>query len=247
MNDNFKMVEHRPFPLNPMPWIMTQTWKDVLFLHWPVEEQLLRKYIPDSLDLDVYEGKAWLGFLPFEVRGMRPRLMPTLPFIGSFLELNVRTYVKYKGKPGVYFFSLDASKLAVVTMAKIGYALPYRYAEMKIERKDQEIILSSDRKHGKQSEHFQCSYRPVSPVYFSKEGSLDHWLTERYCLWTVRGKNLTRSDIHHTKWELQTADVTLRANTMAGFLPSSIFNTEPIAHYCKSKQAYFWPPILENN
>lgn len=247
MNDDLKMVDHRPFSLNRLPWVMTQTWEDVLFLHWPVDEQLLRKHIPETLELDVYEGKAWLGIVPFEVKGMRPRLLPTFPFIGSFLELNVRTYVKYKGKPGVYFFSLDTSNFVVVTMAKIGYALPYRHAEMKIERKHQEIILSNNWKDEKQSEHFQCTYTPVSPIYYSEKGTLDHWLTERYCLWTVRGNMLMRTDIHHTKWELQNAEVALHHNTMASFLPTSIYDKVPVAHYCQSKQAYFWPPIIENN
>lgn len=240
-------TSHRPFPLPKVPWILQQTWDDVLFLHWPVSEAILRDHIPAQLDLDRYEGTAWVSLVLFEVNGMRPRALPPIPFVHSFLELNVRTYVTYKGKPGIYFFSLDANSRLAVRMARIGYSLPYHLAKIELKRKTGKIEFSSSRIHkNKPKESLQTIYRPTAEGYFAKKGTLDYWLTERYCLWTQKGRRLFRTDILHEKWKLQKAEVEIQKNSMAHFLPASSLSSDPVIHYSPSKRVLFWPPLPED-
>ncbi|PLR95317.1 YqjF family protein [Bacillus sp. T33-2] len=247
MHEELLTTSHRPFPLPNLPWVMTQRWDNVLFLHWPVPAEALINKIPDSLELDLYNGTAWIGIVPFHVKGMRLRAMPPVPMLSSFLELNVRTYVKYKSRTGVYFFSMDADSRLAVMGAKATYNLPYMNAKMSIGREDGLVKFFSKRQQeGQPDESFDCHYKPVSSIYFSGEGSLDEWLTERYCLWTENGKKLIRTDIHHKKWRLQKAEAHIRDNTMARFLPPSILKTEPLIHYSLTQQALFWPPIAED-
>ena len=126
------------------PWIMTQEWHHVLFLHWPVSPEEIRKHIPAELELDLYEVKAWIGLVFFEVKGNRPRFIPPFPGLQSYLELNVRTYVTYKGKAGVHFFSLDANHPFIVKLTTFSNFLPYRNAEIILNK--QKKIFSIDSK-----------------------------------------------------------------------------------------------------
>lgn len=237
--------EHRPYPLPNLPWVSTQRWENVLFLHWPVLPKVLAPYIPHKLQLDLYDGAAWLGFVYFLVRGMRPRIMPALPCISSYLQLNVRTYVTYKGKPGVYFFNLDVDSKLACLLAGTVYSLPFRKAKMKMDKQGDYINMVSMWTNGVFTEEMSCSYAPVSSVFQAQINTLDYWLLERYCLWNIREEKIVRTDIHHTKWCLQRAEAILHSNSLAQFLPRTLFEVHPFVHYAASKQALFWLPVKE--
>lgn len=225
---------------------MKQRWDDVLFLHWPVQPELLRPLLPKGVELDLFEGNAWIGFVFFEVNGLRPRLIPPIPFVNTFPELNVRTYIRRNGKPGVYFLSMDATNKIAIKMARATYSLPYLYADISLKRSATSVSLSSIRKERDfPRESLQVKYKPTGENIPNEEGSLTHWLVERYCLWSVIGDELCRTDIHHPKWVVEAVEVELATNTMAQFLPREIFSIPPIAHYSLSKTALFWPPVKE--
>ncbi|MGH8637044.1 MAG: YqjF family protein, partial [Burkholderiales bacterium] len=129
-------VEHRPWPMPDGPWIMTQSWHDLLFAHWPLPQDALRDNVPDTYPIDTFGGHAWIGVIPFHMTNVAPRGIPALPWVSAFPELNVRTYVTVGGKPGVFFFSLDAGNPIAVRAARTLFSLPYYSAEMHVDAKD---------------------------------------------------------------------------------------------------------------
>ena len=129
---------HRPWPLPTGPWIMSQSWHDLLFAHWPIDASHLRPLIPAALEIDKFQGEAWIGVVPFRMSGVRLRATPALPTLSAFPELNVRTYVTHGGKPGVWFFSLDAANAIAVSVARAWFHLPYFNARMTL-RKSQRL------------------------------------------------------------------------------------------------------------
>ncbi|WP_165769032.1 YqjF family protein [Virgibacillus profundi] len=233
-----KSIEHREYPLPKGPWIMMQKWDHLLFMHWPVSPEIMEARLPPGLKLDTYDGDAWITIIPFKVSAMRLRKMPQLPYLGSFLELNVRTYVKHNGISGIYFFSLDASKLHVVIGARMA-TLPYFYARMEMKKEDSSFYFSSTRK-GNESVAFKGSYQPIGAPFYPEKDSLNHWLMERYFLYTYRSGSLFRGDIHHRRWEIQEAKAKLETQAMTPFLPENVLDTKPILHYARSKRALFW-------
>src|SRR5882762_8899476 len=162
---------------------MAQTWHDLLFAHWPIDPMALRLLVPPQVPLDLFQGRCWIGVVPFRMSGIRARGLPPLPGLSRFPELNVRTYVTLGGKPGVYFFSLDATNLPAVWAARSFYHLPYFHAAMTAETRAGSIHYSS-RRYRSQAE-FRARYRPTGEVRLAAEGSIDHWFTERYCLYTT--------------------------------------------------------------
>src|SRR3954467_8766290 len=124
---------HRPWPMPASPWIMTQTWHDLLFAHWPVDARTLQAHLPAGLPLDRHDGQAWIGIVPFHITNLAPRGVPSVPFVSAFPELNVRTYVTLDGKPGGFFFSLDAGSAIAVAGARTLFHLPYFTARMHVE------------------------------------------------------------------------------------------------------------------
>ena len=128
-------VAHRPWPLPDGPWVMGQTWADLLFCHWPVAPETIRPHVADALDLDLFDGDAWVSVTPFEVQGTRVRGTLPPPLLSRFPELNVRTYVTFGERPGIWFFSLDAANPFAVEGARRLYRLPYHRARMRAERR----------------------------------------------------------------------------------------------------------------
>lgn len=214
-------------------WVMEQKWEDLLFIHLPVAEDAIKRLIPNRLEVDLYKGMAWISLVIFRIRSLRFRHLPSIPFFRSFLELNIRTYVKRGEFSGVYFFSLDANHLPAVIGAQI-LALPYYLAEITISKKDGKIHFTCKRK-GKDNNNFSCSYHPVEKTYKPLEGSLEHWLMERYYLWSNRKNDLYMGNIHHTPWGLQQADVKFQTEN---FLPTPIEKSivgNPVFHYVPYK------------
>ena len=178
---------------------MGQTWEDLAFLHWPVSIDELRAVVPPQLPIDTFDGRPWLGITPFVVRGLRLRATPPLPVISSFPELNVRTYVTLDGKPGIYFLSLDAASRVAVSGARLLYRLPYYAAKIDVERVGERMHYRSRRRVAQsESAELDAEYAPTGPIVLYPAGSLEHWLTERYCLYTFDERlEIQRADIHH--------------------------------------------------
>jgi uncharacterized protein len=190
-------------------------WVDLAFLHWNVPHSALLHRVPDVLQLDTFRDMAWVGITPFRMTGVRPIALPPVPFASDFPELNVRTYVRHGDRAGVYFFSLDAASALAVRAARVATGLPYYHARMNSTRVGEEVrYRSSRRKRGELAAEFVAKYRPTGPVSKAPPGSLEHWLTERYCLFVMRGPKLFRLDIEHEPWPLQPASIEIQRNTM---------------------------------
>ncbi len=229
---------------------MAQSWHDLLFAHWEVDPNALRELVPSSLDLDLFEEKgkrrrAFVGVVPFRMSGIRPRFCPPLPWLSAFPELNVRTYVTVDGKPGVYFFSLDATNFVAVALARAWFHLPYFNARMRLMPSDKGIRYSHHRTHrGANPADFIGSYGPVGEVYHAQPGSLDHWLTERYCLYSLdRRGNVYRGEIHHVPWPLQPARARIDVESTAAAAGIELLKgTEPLLHFAKRLDVIVWQP-----
>lgn len=236
-------VAHRSWPLPDGPWLMTQSWHDLLFAHWPVDARLLREKLPAGLPLDTFDGQVWLGIVPFHMTNVAPRGVPALPFVSAFPEINVRTYVTLRGKPGVYFFSLDASNALAVRVARRLFHLPYYTATMRVEESNGTIAFHSTRNTQADGDaEFAASYRPIGPVQHPVPGTLEHFLTERYCLYTVDGSSRAkRLEIHHGPWPLQAAEAEIAVNTMADAAGIPLPATPPLLHFAKRQDTVAWP------
>jgi uncharacterized protein YqjF (DUF2071 family) len=236
-----RSTAHRPFPLPSKPWIMKQVWHDLLFAHWPIPAAEMRRQVPLRLELDLFEGSAWVAVVPFHMSGIRGRGLPRVPACHAFPELNVRTYVSYRGVPGVYFFSLDAGSRLAAWAARKTYSLPYFWARMQTKCDDQQIAYQSSRVEA--NADLQGNYRPVGPVELRTPGSLEYFLTERYCLYTVSPFGLvSRAVIHHLPWSLQDAEAEIQRNTMAAAAGIALPQTRPLLHFSKRLEVLVWWP-----
>jgi uncharacterized protein len=222
---------------------MAQSWHDLLFAHWPVDIRKLRAVIPESLEIDQFEGQAWLAVVPFRMTGVRLRGTPAVPWLSAFPELNVRTYVKSGGKSGVWFFSLDAGNSLAVAIARAWFHLPYFRARMRCVERQGWIEYGSHRAHsGAAAAALQMRYRSVGPSFFPQPGTLAHFLTERYCLYTTDGQGrLIRGEIHHLPWRLQLAEAEFERNTMAESLDLAL-TAQPLLHFARRQDVLVWPP-----
>jgi uncharacterized protein len=235
-------ITHRPWPLPAGPWIMTQSWHDLLFAHWPVGVRELREQVPVGLELDLFEGQAYIGVIPFHMTNVAPRGVPSVPFVSAFAELNVRTYVTVGGKPGIYFFSLDANSTIAVSAARTLFHLPYFLASMTVDVGEVEVSYRSRRTSDTRQAELACAYRPVGPTYHARRGSLDWFLTERYCLYTLDSSNhVCRLEIHHAQWPLQRAEARFEINTMAEAAGLRLPSVAPVLHFARRQDMVAWP------
>jgi uncharacterized protein len=233
-------TEHRPWPLPEGPWLQGQTWCDLLFAHWRVPPAQLREVMPDTLPLHLDEdGSAWLGITPFVVTGLRLRGTPPLPWVSSFPELNVRTYVEVEGKPGIYFLSLDAARRAAVIAARRTYRLPYFHARMRAGKVGARIDYESARIDSSgPPARFRGSYAPSGA---STDDQPARWLAERYCAYTVDERlRPLRVEIHHPPWPLQPAEGELDAQGMADQVGIRL-KGEPLLHFSARQDTLIWP------
>lgn len=237
-----RAVEHRPWPMPTIPWVMFQSWRNLLFAHWSMDPEILRRQIPEPLELDLYDGTAWAGITPFLLTGFRPRGLPAVPPISQFPELNLRTYVRAGGKRGIHFFSLDAGSAAAVLGARTAFRLPYFRADMEIAEDDDGFRYRSERREG--DARFVARYRPTDHAFQAEQGSLEAFLTERYALFTVlRDQSVLRVDIHHRPWPLQPAEAEIEVNTLptAAGLPD--LEGEPLLHFSRRQDTLIWLPV----
>ena len=221
---------------------MFQSWDDLLFAHWPLPAAALRPLVPAALAIEEFDGTAWLAQTPFRLTGMRFRWAPPMPAASTFLEMNLRTYVRFRGRPGIFFFSLDAASRFAVRGARTFYRLPYHLAAMSAERSNGWFRYRSSRLDGVDAE-LSARYRPAGDVFEPAPGSLEHFLTERYAFFVVlRSGSVLRGDIHHPPWRLQPAIAELDRNTVPAARGIALPDREPLLHYSARQPTLIWPP-----
>lgn len=244
MHPALHATAHRPWPAPRRPWVMAMQWHDLLFAHWPVPAARLRPLLPPGLALQTWGGAAWLGVVPFMMRGVRARALPPIPPVAAFAELNVRTYVELDGRPGVWFFSLDAASPLAVRGARYGFHLPYFDAAMACERAGPGVRYASRRTHpGARPAALRAAYRPAGPPAPAAPGSLDHWLTERYCLYAAdRRGRVWRGEIHHAPWPLQPAELEIEQNAMAAQVGLDLPGPPAALHFVRRLDVVAWAP-----
>jgi uncharacterized protein len=241
--DPMSQVAHRPWPLPKRPWVMSQRWSNLLFMHWPIATDILRALVPADLELDRHDNTAWLSVTPFQLSHLHARGLPPLPVGSAFPEVNVRTYVNIDGKPGVFFFSLDAGSILAVLGARALYHLPYFEAEMRVTERPDGGIDYTSRRSTHTGARLDVSYVATGPVRGSEPGSLDHWLTERYCLYAVDlGGRILRAEIHHEPWPLQDATVEIRENTLATAAAIRLPDIPPRVSFSRRLDVLVWMP-----
>jgi uncharacterized protein YqjF (DUF2071 family) len=214
---------------------MGQTWDDLLFAHWRVDADVLRPHVPERLSIDEHDGSAWVGVTPFVVSGLRARGTLPLPYVSSFRELNVRTYVTLDDKPGIWFFSLDASSRFAVEAARRLYRLPYFHADITLEQRGERLLYECVRS---EERAFSGRYRGLGEPSTPAAGSTEHFLVERYCLYAEHERNLFRAEIHHRPWPLEKAEASIDLNTMP---PDGIeLGGDPIVHFSRRQDVAIW-------
>jgi uncharacterized protein YqjF (DUF2071 family) len=231
---------HRPWPVPDEPWVMAQTWDDLLFAHWRVPAGEVAQLVPQGLEVEQYDGSAWLAVTPFAISGFRLRGTLPLPRLSTFPELNVRTYVTADDKPGIWFFSLDAASRLAVEGARRAYKLPYFLARMSAQTRAGRIDYSSDRVDGP-PKSFRGSYAPTSETFTADPGSLEQFLVERYCLYAVDRGQLHRAEIQHPPWQLQEAELELAHNTMPPQRLALGLGGQPLCHFSRRQDVLIWP------
>lgn len=209
---------------------LSMVWSDLAFLHWPVTAASLRPLIPPPLEIDTFGGSAWVAVVPFQMSDVAPFGLPPLPGLSAFPELNVRTYVTHRGRPGVWFFSLDAANPFAVAVARRWYHLPYFTARME---GDSRTSYRSERIHrNAPPARFAARYAPSGDAVIAQPGSIEHFLVERYCLYAAnRRGQLFRGDIAHDPWPLQAGEAEVEVETMANASGITLPDQPPIVHY----------------
>jgi uncharacterized protein YqjF (DUF2071 family) len=214
--DRDDIESDRTWPLPDRNYAMRMGWHDLLFAHWATEPKNVDALLPNGIRGDTFDGRAWVALVPFRMSDVAPRRVPAIPWVSAFPELNVRTYVTLQGKPGVWFFSLDASNPLAVRVARTVFHLPYMDARMSLTARDEWFHYSSHRTHRNEpAADFVARYRPTGIPFRAQPGTFEYWLTARYCLYTADRKGrVLRGEIDHPPWTLQRAELDVTSNTM---------------------------------
>lgn len=228
---------------------MRNLWQHLTFLHWPVPVEQLRPLIPRELEIDLFEGQAYVGLVPFSMRGVRPLWLPTLPLAAglyeNFLETNVRTYVHHRGEPGVWFFSLDASNLPAVATARAWYKLPYFFARMSLRQSlsagGKTIEYLSGRYAPQRAAHSSVVCKPLGQAAPAVPGTREHFLAERYVLYSRAGRTLFRGRVHHAPYPLQRAEVLSLDESLLQAAGVRRPAGAPLAHYAREVSVEIFP------
>ncbi len=226
------------------PWVMRMRWVDLLFAHWPVDAAELRKLLPTGLELDTFEGLAWLGMVPFRMEDVALRGLPAPPLIGQFPEVNVRTFVRRRDHPGVWFLSLDAASRVMVEGARRAFHLPYFAAEMSVTRDGGTIEYRSRRVDARgRPARLDIRYRPTGPIELAAPGSLEAWLTDRQCLFAMNGRGrISRTEIRHGTWPLQPAEAEIHTESMAAAHGLALPDVPPHLRFAGRLDVVAWWP-----
>ena len=221
---------------------MRMRWRELLFAHWSVDPAVIAPLIPRGLQLDLFDGRCYVGAVPFLMENVTPRFVPPLRGLHAFPELNLRTYVTAGGKPGVWFFSLDAGQKLAVRIARRFFHLPYFDAKFEIELTGEEVRYSAVRTHrGAADARFTSKYRPVGPMYQAQSGTLEDWLTARYCLYSADSSGrIYRGEIDHEPWPLQPAEADVQVNTLGAWLGIPMNGKPELLHFARSLDVKAW-------
>jgi uncharacterized protein len=231
------------------PVLLHQNWHHLLFLHWDVPYAELQALVPPGLTVDTFEGKAYIGLVPFTLTGVRPVGTPALPWISSFHEINVRTYVHMNGRdPGVWFFSLDASSSIAVAAARAAYKLAYYSAAIEFAAsKDAMPVIdfhsTRDDGRGPSPAHAHIRYQPVEgPASPAPPGTLEHFLVERYILYSEdEQRRLHRARVHHQPYPVQRADVLELDETLIWAAGVKRHDSVGLRHYAREVNVKVYP------
>jgi uncharacterized protein len=221
--------------------IMHQNWGKLLFMHWPIKEELLRPLIPERLIIDTFDGTAWISLVPFTMWDIRalPPYLPAIPGLDQMHELNVRTYVHLDGVPGVWFFSLDCNSGAAVLAARTFFFLPYFNANMTLDQREKIIDYNSSRTDSPTAQ-FTATWQIGEPVPTSQAGSLEFFLTERFCLYTQHESEIYHCRVHHQPWPLQSATIKSFSSTMLQAIGLTHPTDTPLVHYAEEVNVDIW-------
>jgi uncharacterized protein YqjF (DUF2071 family) len=221
---------------------MRQSWCDLLFAHWPASVASLRPFVPPALEIEEHDGTSWIGLVPFRMQGVMVRPLPDLPGISAFPELNLRLYVRAGGKPGVWFISLDAANDLAVWAARRFFHLPYFRADMSAREEAGRVHYRTVRRGDGPRVAFQAEFGPESGDVRARPGSLEHFLTERYCLYTCdRAGALVRAEVHHAPWPLQLASADIVENTIGDAQGLPLAGPPALLHFSRRLDVVIWP------
>lgn len=227
-------IAHRPWPVPARPWTWRQAWVDLLFVHFEADPAELRRQLPAGLELDLHDGKAWIGIVPFRMEGVTKRGWPAPAWLCDFAEINVRTYVRCGDKAGVWFLSLDVVNPLVAAFARTFFHLPYFSARIAVVPG----AAGCDYRVSRGERRFEATFRGGAAAP-SMPGSFGHWATERYCLYSAdRAGRLFRGEVHHVKWPLERAELTVRENSMS---PVALGAQHPDVYYSPQVDVVIWP------
>jgi uncharacterized protein len=236
------LTSYRPYPAPAGPPTMYQSWHDLLFMHWRVPVASLRRKIPAALEIDTFDGDAWLAVVPFRMSNIHPRGLFSVPWLSAFAELNVRTYVTAGGRPGVWFFSLDAANPLAVWLARTWFKLPYFNAQMRCDqRTGGGISYASVRTHrDAPPAELRMRYAPAGEPFEAAPGTLEYFLTARYCLYTAHNDAVYRGEIDHAPWPLQYASADIDRNTMPDAHGLTIPDAQPHLLFTRDIDVRVW-------
>ena len=231
------------------PVVLHQNWHHLLFLHWEVPPEELQKLIAPELTIDTFEGNAYVGLVPFTLTGVRPVMAPPLPWISNFHEINVRTYVHLRGRePGIWFFSLDASSTLAVAAARAAYKLPYFHSNIEFTASNDPMpAVSFDGKRddpsGARPANGRIRYKPMEGIVTrASPGTIDHFLVERYILYTTdKDHHLYRARVHHSPYPIQRADVLECDETLIWAAGIRRTRENPLRHYAREVNVKVYP------
>ena len=242
-HDSLSRTAHRPWPCPSGPWLGRMSWTDLLFAHWPVLRSVLQPLVPRGLEVQEFDGTAWVGVVPFRMERVGPRLLPGFFGYPAFPEVNLRLYVEAEGKPGVWFLSLDATSALAVWAARSFMNLPYFNARISLVEAPEGLNCESARIPPYEGAAFAAGYAPTGEAYEATAGSLEHWLTERYCLYArTRAGRLMRTEVHHHPWPLQPASTVVRANCLADEHGFELTGPPALVHFSRRIDVIAWKP-----
>jgi uncharacterized protein YqjF (DUF2071 family) len=228
------------------PWVLFMTWRDLLFASWRVPVESLRPQVPNDLEIDTFDGSAWVSMVPMRVTDMHWRGIPCIPGMDSLRELNLRTYTTRNGKPGVYFLSIECPAAFSDWIAQHFFGVPYYEAQIATYNDGSSYNFAAERtQNDKPPAAFFASFRPEGEPFSPQPGTLESFLVERYCLYYVMKGVVYRGDIHHEEWKMKHAVADIAVNTVPGAAGLQLASTPDHVLFCNSTDTLIWPPVKE--
>ncbi len=225
--------------------VMCQSWRDMTFLHWAYDPDVVERLLPDGLEPELWDGAAWVGLTPFRVERARPPLVPPLPRFSYFPETNVRTYaIGPTGRDGIWFLTLEVDSLITMVGARVGYGVAYRWAEMRVERHDDRLTYRSKGRACRQSVHHDITVEPGPPLAAAELSDLDHWLTGRWRGWARVAGRVAEVPVQHQPWPLRRAKVVSLEETLLQSVGLPPPQDAPLAHFSPGVDAQLGAPRL---